>query len=394
MKELELSPAKQKSTLLLLLLSLVCLSGCAQKESVSFKEMELDTAKIIRDADRFLAEAPVTITAYKAEKSAGGIHDYFSEGSYWWPDSENPDGPYIRKDGKRNPANFNKHIKAMGNLTNWVTTLTAAYLITYDEKYARHANSHLQAWFVTPETRMNPNLLYGQAITGIVTGRGIGIIDTRKLIDVANSCRLLEQAGVLPKETLAGVKDWFSAYGDWLVTHPYGIDERHNNNNHSTWWGAQVAAYSLASGRKDLLDTSRTQFKAQLNIQMAADGSFPDELARTKPFGYSNMNLDGWATFAVLASSDQEDLWQYTSKNGTLKKGIGFMVPFLKNPDSWPYATDLETPLKVKSADYLVFATMGYRDQKYLQLWKGLTKEESESDARLLLWQKLLYDNK
>ena len=383
---------KMKNTLFLLFLAWVCLAGCTPKGAISASETDRDTAKIIQDANRYLAEAPVTITAYKAEKSAGGIHDYFSEGSYWWPDPENPTGPYIRKDGNRNPANFSKHIKAMGNLTNWVTTLTAAYLVTGDEKYARHAISHLQAWFITPATRMNPSLRYGQAITGIVTGRGIGIIDTRKLIDVANSCRILTQAGVLSGATLTGVKDWFSAYGDWLVKHPYGIDERYNNNNHSTWWGAQVAAYALLAGREDLLDTSRTQFKTQLAIQMAADGSFPDELARTKPFGYSNMNLDGWATFAVLASSDQENLWQYQSPHGTLKKALDFMIPFLKDPASCPYPTPLETPLKLKRADYLFFATMGYHDPAYVQLWQELKKEEVASDASLLLWQKILSD--
>ena len=34
-------------------------------------------------------------------------HDYFSEGDYWWPDPKNPGGPYIRRDGFSNPANFN-----------------------------------------------------------------------------------------------------------------------------------------------------------------------------------------------------------------------------------------------------------------------------------------------
>ncbi|PSR14713.1 MAG: hypothetical protein DA408_02370 [Bacteroidetes bacterium] len=379
---------------LLLCLAWVFLPGCTPKGPRLTSEIAQDNAQIVKDADRYLKEAPVTITAYRAEKSAGGIHDYFSEGSYWWPDPENPTGPYIRKDGNRNPANFRKHIKAMGDLTNWVTTLTAAYLVTGDEKYAHHAISHLQAWFITPATRMNPSLLYGQAITGIVTGRGIGIIDTRKLIDVANSSRLLAQAGVLSGATLAGVKDWFDAYGDWLVKHPYGIDERYNNNNHSTWWGAQVAAYALLAEREDLLDTSRTQFKTQLAIQMAADGSCPDELARTKPFGYSNMNLDGWATFAILASSDQENLWQYQSPHGTLKKAIDFMVPYLKDPASWPYPTALETPLKLKRADYLFFAAIGYHDQAYLRLWQELKKEEATSHTNLLLWQKILSDEK
>lgn len=56
--------------------------------------------------------------------------------------------------------------------------LTAAWLLTKRRDYADHAIAHLRAWFVTPATRMNPNLEYAQAIHGICTGRSIGIIDT------------------------------------------------------------------------------------------------------------------------------------------------------------------------------------------------------------------------
>ena len=77
--------------------------------------------------------------------------------TYWWPDSANPDGPYIRKDGERNPENFVHHKKVLSKLSDDVTTLTAAYLITTDEKYAQHAIRHLHAWFINPRTRMNAN---------------------------------------------------------------------------------------------------------------------------------------------------------------------------------------------------------------------------------------------
>ena len=56
---------------------------------------------------------PLTVTGFVAERSAGGIHDFYSEGDYWWPDPENPDGPYIRRDGVSNPDNFAEHRKAM-----------------------------------------------------------------------------------------------------------------------------------------------------------------------------------------------------------------------------------------------------------------------------------------
>ena len=76
-----------------------------------------ERARVLAAADRYLKEAPVTVTASASPRSAGGPHDYFSEGDYWWPDPQNPDGPYIQKDGMSNPGNFNDHRRALMRLS-------------------------------------------------------------------------------------------------------------------------------------------------------------------------------------------------------------------------------------------------------------------------------------
>ena len=129
-------------------------------------------------AERYLREPPVTVTAFPAARSAGGPHDFYSEGDYWWPDPHDSAGPYIRRDGETNPDNFVAHRDAMRRLSQVVPALVAAYQITRDERYARAAAVHLDAWFVNEATRMSPHLLYDQAIKGRATGRGTGIIDT------------------------------------------------------------------------------------------------------------------------------------------------------------------------------------------------------------------------
>ena len=60
---------------------------------------EVDRARILGAAQRYLAAEPVTVTAAHSDRSQGGAHDYFSEGDYWWPDPNHPGGPYIRRDG-------------------------------------------------------------------------------------------------------------------------------------------------------------------------------------------------------------------------------------------------------------------------------------------------------
>src|ERR1017187_1232557 len=137
----------------------------------------IERTRVLRAANKYLGEAPVTVTAAGSPRSAGGKHDFFSEGDYWWPDPGNPKGPYIQRDGMTNPDNFVEHRRAMIRLSLAVPALAAAYKITKVRKYADHAAAHLRAWFVDERTRMNPNLQYAQAIQGRFTGRGTGIID-------------------------------------------------------------------------------------------------------------------------------------------------------------------------------------------------------------------------
>src|SRR5690348_14252711 len=185
---------------------------------------QLDGPRVIRAADQFLKEEPITITASHSDRSAGGLHDFFSEGDYWWPDPDNPAGPYIQRDGMTNPDNFVEHRRAMIRLSIQFPTLVAAYEVAGDKRYADHAIRHLRAWFIDEPTRMNPNLQYAQAIHGITTGRGIGVIDTIHLIEVARGAMLLEKASLLKGGDLAGVKKWFADYLLWMRTSKNGLD--------------------------------------------------------------------------------------------------------------------------------------------------------------------------
>ena len=125
-------------------------------------------------ADQIIDEKPITITAASCKRSSGGRHDFYSEGDYWWPDPSNSTAPYIQKDGQSNPDNFSDHRLALIRLSEITATLTSAWLLTGQPKYAAKALEHLHAWFADTTTMMNPNMLYAQAIWGRFTGRGIG----------------------------------------------------------------------------------------------------------------------------------------------------------------------------------------------------------------------------
>ena len=220
--------------------------------------------EIITRGDLALTQEPVTITSFVAERSAGGVHDFYSEGDYWWPDPVNPDSAYIRRDGETNPDNFVAHRHAMIRFSSIVGDLTSAWIVTKDEKYIVQALKHIRAWFIDPETRMNPDLQYAQAIKGIVTGRGIGIIDTIHLLEVVQSLIVMEQAGLLSCEDAVATKDWFSNYLYWLTNHPYGKDEMNAKNNHGTCWVMQAAQFAKYTGNREVLDFCRERYQTVL----------------------------------------------------------------------------------------------------------------------------------
>jgi hypothetical protein len=338
----------------------------------------IERRRVLVAADRYLHEEPVTITAFPAPRSAGGPHDFYSEGDYWWPDPANPGGPYIRRDGETNPDNFVAHRNAMRRLSLIVPALVAAYEITGDERYARHAVAHLRAWFIDPSTRMNPNLLYGQAIKGVATGRGTGIIDTIHLVEVARACSVLERLGYVKDETLAGVKQWFRQYLAWITTHPFGIDEQRSTNNHAAAWALQVAAFAQFVGDETLLAFTRRFFKETLiPEQMAVDGSFPRELGRTKPYGYSLFQLDVIAMVAEVLSTPQDNLWTFTTPDGRgMRRALEFMYPYIKDKITWPRPADVmyhdAWPIRHPA---LFFGGRALHEPRYIELWKTLNPD-------------------
>src|SRR5262249_13450143 len=219
----------------------LALVALAAAQPQKFDVSAFDRDRVLEAANGVSSEAPIRITASSSPRSAGGAHDFFSEGDYWWPDPQNPEGPYIQRDGMTNPENFTDHRRYLMRLSVQVPALAAAWKLTNDQSYAKQAARHLRAWFLDEQTRMHPQLLYSQAIKGRVTGRGTGIIDTIHLVEVALAFEVLEGSDAMSKVEIAGVKKWFADYLQWMTTHQYGIDEREAKNNHGTCWVMQVA---------------------------------------------------------------------------------------------------------------------------------------------------------
>lgn len=335
-----------------------------------------ERARVLAAADRYLKEAPITITAFPALRSPAGPHEYYSEGDYWWPDPANPHGPYVRRDGFSNPNRFDDHRLALIRLSLQVPALAAAWKLTGDTRYARHAGAHLKAWFVDSTTRMQPNLDHAQAIIGVNSGRGIGVIDTLHLVEVAQAARILQAArSGFSNELNVGVSAWFSRYLAWLTTSANGLDESDEKNNHGSCYALQVATFARLTGDRNALAAQRRNFRETLiPTQLAPDGSQPLELARTKPYSYSLFNLDVLATLATVASEPGEDLWRFATSDGRgIAKALAYMAPFIADKSLWPHKQDVEyfDKLPVRQVS-LLFGGLALERSDYLKIWRGL----------------------
>jgi hypothetical protein len=287
----------------------------------------------------------------------------------------------VRRDGESNPDNFVEHRRALIRLSVEMPALTAAWRLTGEARYVEHARRHLRAWFVDSATRMNADLRYAQAIRGVTTGRGTGIIDTIHLVEVARAIDVLRRGGALKEAEFQPIRAWFADYVRWMTTHPNGIEERDATNNHATCWVMQVAAFASLIGDRQSLDMCRTRFKdVLLPTQMAADGSFPLELERTKPYGYSLFNLDAMATTAQLLSTSSDNLWTFQLADGRgMRRAVAYMAPFIADKQIWKRPKDVqyfdEWPMRHPA---LLFGGLALGEPRYVDLWKTL---KADSDV-------------
>jgi hypothetical protein len=118
-----------------------------------------------------------------------------------------------------------------------------------------------------------------------------------------------------------------------MQTSEPGGKERDAKNNHGSCWLLQAAEFALLAGKNDALPEFRDRFKTVLiPTQVVTDGSFPLELARTKPYGYSLFNLDALGMLAQVLSTGADNLWEFALPDGRgLAPCFRFMMPFIAN---------------------------------------------------------------
>ena len=117
--------------------------------------------------------------------------------------------------------------------------------------------------------------------------------------------------------------------------------------------------------------------------QIAADGSFPLELRRTKPYGYSLFNLEAMAGICQTLSTPEDSLWKFELPDGrSMRKAMEYMVPFIEDKKRWTKPADVmyfdQWPVRQAS---LLFAGLALNKPEYIALWRKLNPDPTVEET-------------
>ena len=347
--------------------------------------------KLISDADKALKSKPVSVMDKEMVPASGDKHDYMSMGPYWWPDPTKPDGlPYIRKDGVRNP-NATSDRTNIGKTISNILALGTAYYFSGNEKYAAKAAEFARVWFLNPETRMNPNINYGQMIPGRNggKGRGFGMIDAYSFIEVLDVVEMMSTSSSFTEADRKGLEQWFTDYLEWIRTSPIANEERTAENNHGLAFDVQQTVYALFTGDSALARKTISEFaEKRLFPQIEPDGKQPRELARTTGFGYTNFNLIHMMDMCTICKTLGIDIYNSTSKDGrNMAKALEYMASFVGKPQSeFPYQQIKGWDREQQSSCWILRRASFYEKKSG---WEKISKKYMKtpsSDRRYLLY--------
>jgi hypothetical protein len=348
--------------------------------------IEAPLAALRTQADQALARGGYTVTGKSVTPASGDLHDYVSLSIYWWANPTSTSGlPYVVHDGRRNPEaddTSRYDAKSLDAMVTDVETLTLAYFLTGDQRYAAHAADLLRMWFLVPDTRMNPNLRYAQIIPGRDAVRGTGIIEGRRLTRIVDSVALLGGCSCWSDNDQTDIQQWFREFETWLRTSPNGEMESRTTNNHAIWFDVQVLDYALFAGDGEAAQQiSQAAPHARIDTQIAADGSLPRELNRTRSLHYSDFALQAFAELATLASRTDLDLWSYQSRTtgAAIRDVVDFLLPYW-NGQSWPFQEIGSVDAFLENAQTLERVAEVYPDGNYREALSRLSAGRTELD--------------
>lgn len=223
---------------------------------------------------------------------------------------------------------------------------------------------------------MNPTMEYSQVVLGRDNnhGRHEGLLDTYSMLLIPDVVKLLESSPYWSNNDSKAIRKWFADYVDWMTTAQQAIDEDNYRNNHGTAYHVQLIVYATFVGRDSLADVYRRSFtQRRLLPQVRPDGSQPEELKRTRGFGYSVYNLTHMLDYLdVCYTAGYPVLEQDEMARTRILAAIDFLTPYLGRPvESWPYQQINDWDKQIQNLCWILYRAQTYfPDRNYAELFK------------------------
>ena len=375
----------------------------AQSKSAEFRPA---IEKLLGFAAEDLAMRPPSVMDKQVTPPTDDKHDYISLSPYTWPDPSKPDGlPYIYRDGEVNPEVDRYDRPNMAAMATAVHELALAVRLTGEQRYAAKAAELLRTWFLDEATRMNPHMAFAQQWPGdgvfdfmkqyypiYVPGRGGkgiwcsfgGTIDGTIFTPLLASVELLRGAGTWSDADHAALQRWFDEYLNWLLTSKQGNDEASCRNNHGTWHCVDIVAFALFCGRDEIARQWLTQNVPQrIVMQIAPDGSQPEELERRTSFAYVCFTLVAFCDLALMGERLGVDLWTAEFEGRSLRKAIDWLAGHLNDGERFP-GMNIHGIDRTMAVPVLALAADAYDEPAYREMIRGIKDYPADHRYRLV----------
>lgn len=293
--------------------------------------------KIVTTEHRHINDTPIVITD-KEKSFSGDFHNYESYAGYWWPNPNDPNGPYVRKDGVDNPEALNSDSKRLIQMNTRLRSFAVAFYLSRDTVFFNAYKRQLVAWFIEPNTKMNPNMEYAGIIPGITgeKGRPAGLIQAYVFNDILESIRLVNSIKPLDDMTFNSIIRWFYDFTSWFENSQFGIIDRAANNNHGIANDVTLYNLCLFVGNYKRCKEIRDSFpKIRLEAQIDMEGKMLAELERTKSYSYSIMNLKQIVDFCCILES--QGIYFYNTNHEIIDRAVSYLLRYKNDPQNWPY---------------------------------------------------------
>jgi hypothetical protein len=116
-----------------------------------------------------------------------------------------------------------------------------------------------------------------------------------------------------------------------------GLDESAAKNNHGTSYDLQVASFALFVDRPEIArEVLAAARQKRIAAQIEPAGRQPLELARTRSWSHSVININGLTQLADVGRHVRVDLRHFATRDGrSIRRALRYLAPYAVGDRKW-----------------------------------------------------------